>query len=615
MHLAMALGLALAACDAPPGRSSIVRRVAWLGVDSDDALVGHWLAGTAWMGWLLEAAPGLELVVPQGRLHRSSAREQPDPDAWGSASVVDALLGGRLERRNERLRLTVVLSDATTGTVRARAVFEPARGEEPRVLQSVRAFLERALAVRVPMSLPTRDPAALDAFFQALGWLDRENPEKAMVHLERATRCDPRAGLAWIETGHAALDLGRSQIALHAHKQAVALAPHLGAAERAGLDLLSARLLDDEAALSAALVTLLRARPGSTRALLASGALALDRLRLEEAADRLGRLHRLRPAHRQGLLLLGSLLLEQGRAAQARTLLEGIPRVLPAEEPDLTDATALAIAASGDAASADRAAIRAADAGFEPARLLRAQLALLLGHPLRAEAHLAQVTRSPNREVGVAVFSSALGHCDQARRAAQELEALASQGREATRVAARVLRARIEVSCGQEAAGLALLAPLARAVPARRSSLHAVTLYGVLAARAHRDAEALAASQLLRESAALHGTQPTALLALVEAERELAAGHWQGALARLEGAPPASELTALLRTRALHAGGLFEDCHTEGTRWLVDAQWPGELGGLESVPLRWAIAAQCLEAAGKRAEAETVRRRARAGGP
>ncbi len=603
---ALGLVLALFACERRP---EPVRRLAVLGFSTVGGERTDCVRDPTWVLHALEGAGAIEAIRPPHVPQLRQGQRHQDENRWAQVIGADAVLRGDIRKDGTGVHIRLY-RDRPDG-VRVREV--SAEGADEReAIGRVAPLLGELLGVRLPAFEPgATSPRAFCALGEAHAWLDLENPEKAALRLEEAVRSEPQAWTAWLELGHAWLDLGRVDDAHRAHRRLLGAAPGLPEVEQSSLQLLSARLLQDRDGIERAARAVLGQRPWHLRALLALGETASDRIDLDEARRALERLHRVRPDHRRGALALAEVALAEGHAADAARILDEVPGVLASVEPDVIDARAVAAAANGDLVRADALAVQAADVGLESSRLVRAWLALIRGDLDAALAEVQEIQRSPDREIARALLWAATGQCAGALEQARAYAALSGKlPASDTRIAGRTLLARITGVCEGRAAALAVLSVDAQAVPTGRASLRAVTLRGILAAQLGRFDEVDRALSLLRASEREHGVRARPLLALIEGERALQTGAIARALAESEVAGAlVSEAQASLRARALERAGQHEACARAATQLVPDLQWPGEIVGLEGLPSRSLTGVRCLEALGEQRQALALRRR------
>ncbi len=569
-----------------------------------------------WVVDALASAPLSVIVLPASEVEQPTqpgcgTRRPPPGEPSSPADLAKklgaaAVLSGEVERRKDGFALTLTLR-GSDGSVRGHAKVEASSAAEvPRAFVTLRGRLERVLGLDLPEYVPgTSNADAFRSLLSARSWMARDSERNAKRHLETATRTDPQLAAAWIELGTLAAERGDRQAALAAHHSGAARKERLPALDRARLDLLGARVMDDPIEVERATSVLLALAPGDPVGRRVGARLARGRLDVTRQRSLLEGVARAWPSHRGIAVELSEALVAEGKAADAQRTLEALTDANQVDSA-VHDARGYAAAAAGDLAAADAHYVKAQDAGFSGARLGRAWIALQRGDVAGAELQLAQLDGSL-RDHGEALVAAARGQCGRARQAAVRYVEAEAQG--GGKTASQVLAARVALSCREPALALELLRDADGKRPGR-AALMAVTLRGLAAQAAGDEGQVRTALAALEEVRRIRGVDTSPLAALIEGRAALARGDKDLALeqarkaARLRQEGAAALLTAVLAARQDWA-----ECGRAGTEVVPDTQWPGEVSGMEGLVPRWSSALECLERAGKPEAASALRAR------
>ena len=133
-----------------------------------------------------------------------------DPLVAARELEVDAVLTGSVQRADGRLRMNLRLLTVRGESLWAETFDEP-EGQIFAIQDRVAEHVLNQLQIRIERAsrlaaLPTRVPAAYDAYLRGIADLDRrrgsaEATLAAIAHFEEALRLDPRSALAWAQLG------------------------------------------------------------------------------------------------------------------------------------------------------------------------------------------------------------------------------------------------------------------------------------------------------------------------------------------------------------------------------------------------------------------------------
>jgi tetratricopeptide (TPR) repeat protein/TolB-like protein len=255
-----------------------------------------------------------DLKLPPGPL--------PEAEARRLAALLDAdrLVAGRVHAAGGRLRIDLSLARTDSLGVPPAALHgEAGEGEAFRLVEQVAGMLRQQLAVPpvVNEPAPSRSPAALADFTQAVASLARGDTLAAVPALERAVAADPRYTAAWVRLAEARETLGRGEPAREAARRAVeALGPgeSRAAAEARAVE---ARLSGHPDRAQEILSRLLVRYPDDVETRVELAEAYGEQGTLDRAMAALEAVVRLAPHHPRAWFLLGKYSIEAGNSRRA----------------------------------------------------------------------------------------------------------------------------------------------------------------------------------------------------------------------------------------------------------------------------------------------------------